>query len=102
MKEEIGEHGKKIGRNQRLYDYWKTHKTTMAAAGRMFKLSKQRATKIISDMDREAKNEKGLLPSMWKRKSAVCCSLLEMFGDVAEERRVRNSRVTLRQKKGAG
>lgn len=37
-------------RDSHLYEYWKTHKTTKAAAGRMFHISKQQATVIINRM----------------------------------------------------
>ncbi len=44
-------------RDRHLYDYWKTHKTTKAAASRMFRISKQQGTVIINRMRKKEAEE---------------------------------------------
>jgi len=53
----------KTDRNQRLYHYWSNHPgMTIAAAGRVFRLKKEVAWRIIKRLEKRAKPNPSITP----------------------------------------
>jgi Mor family transcriptional regulator len=60
----------KTDRNQRLYHYWLNHPgMTIAAAGRVFRLKKEVAWRIIKRMEKRAASQQNPNPALVPKKA---------------------------------